>query len=63
MFPKKGKGMLLLADEGDSENETEGSGDISKTAVKTLFAAMKAGDVDAGAKALKAFMDACYAEE
>lgn len=46
------------------EKQDAGDGDdlgakAQQVAIKTLFAAMKAGDASAGAKALKAFMSAC----
>ena len=59
---KSGKGLLILAGKPGEDEEEDGPSDMKKTAIKTLFAAMKSGDVDAGAKAFKAAYDACASD-
>ena len=50
----KGKGLLLLADKPEEEDESEAP-DMKKTAMKTFIAAVKSGDVDAACKAMDAY--------
>lgn len=63
--PKSGIGILVgvKPKKGSAEEETVDDGgdmiEVKRAAVKALFSAMKAGDVEAGVEALDALKD-CY---
>ena len=55
----KGKGLMLLMDEPE-ESEESAEGGTEKMAMKTLRQALKSGDDESAAKAMKSFMQSCY---